>query len=344
MSAQRHSILVTGGAGYIGAHTCKALAGAGYLPIAFDNLSVGHRNFVRWGPLIEADIGETAAVIEACRTHHVSAAIHFAASALVGESVKDPGKYYRNNVAGTLSLAEGLRAASVNTIVMSSSCAVYGVPEKQPIDEQTIPNPINPYGASKLMAEQILSDYEKAHGWRWSALRYFNACGADADADIGEVRAEETHLIPRALMWIQGYIDSFSVFGTDYPTADGTAIRDYIHVSDLADAHVAALRRLQANERVGVLNLGIGRGYSVLQVLKEIERVTGVALRVNFEDRRAGDPPVLIADPRQAQARLQFAPSRSDLETIIRSAWFWHQKAHPRHQSRALSAVANSNS
>jgi UDP-arabinose 4-epimerase len=335
MSAQRHSILVTGGAGYIGAHTCKALAGAGYNPIAFDNLSVGHREFVRWGPLIEADIGQAAAVTEACRAHNIIAAIHFAASALVGESVKDPAKYYRNNVSGTLSLLEGLQAAGVKTIVMSSSCAVYGVPEEQPISEDTIPNPINPYGASKLMAERILSDYGQAHGWRWSALRYFNACGADPETEIGEARAEETHLIPRVLMWIQGHIDTISVFGTDYSTPDGTAIRDYIHVSDLAAAHVAALNRLLANDQVGILNLGTGRGYSVMQVLKEIERVTEVTLRVNFESRRPGDPPILIADPRRARERLQFSPSRSDLETIIRSAWTWHQKAHPRNYNRA---------
>jgi UDP-glucose-4-epimerase GalE len=213
---------------------------------------------------------------------------------------------------------------------MSSSCAVYGVPQRQPIDEDTALNPINAYGASKLMAEGILSDYGKAYGLRWSALRYFNACGADPEAEIGEVRARETHLIPRVMMWIQGHLESISVFGTDYPTSDGTAVRDYIHVCDLADAHVLALQRLLAGEQGGALNLGTGRGHSVKQVLTEIERITGARIRVSLEARRPGDPPTLIADPRRAKKQLGFSASRSDLKTIISTAWGWHQKAHPR--------------
>jgi UDP-glucose-4-epimerase GalE len=327
---QQLSVLVTGGAGYIGAHACKALAAAGYRPIAFDNLSIGHRDFVRWGPLVEGDIRDAAAVKAACQAHEVAAAIHFAAYALVAESVANPAAYYQNNVAGTLSLLDGLQQAGVNTIVMSSSCAIYGVPERQPIDEDTAPNPINPYGASKLMAERILSDCGKAYGLRWSALRYFNACGADPQSEIGELRARETHLIPRVMMWIQGHLESISVFGTDYPTPDGTAVRDYIHVCDLADAHVLALQRLLAGERGGALNLGTGRGHSVKQVLAEIERLTGARIRVSFEARRPGDPPTLIADPRRAREQLGVSTSRSDLETIIRTAWAWHQEAHPR--------------
>jgi UDP-arabinose 4-epimerase len=331
------SVLVTGGAGYIGAHTCKALSNSGYRPIAFDNLSLGHRDFIRWGPLVEGDIRDAAAVKSTCQAHDVIGAIHFAAYASVAESMTDPADYYQNNIAGTLSLLEGLQKAGVNTIVMSSSCAVYGVPERQPIDEDTVPNPINPYGASKLMGERILSDYGKAYGLRWSALRYFNACGADLEAEIGELRARETHLIPRVMMWIQGHLESISVFGTDYPTSDGTAVRDYIHVCDLADAHILALQRLLGGKQGGAFNLGTGRGHSVKQVLTEIERITGVKVTPTFEDRRPGDPPTLISDPRRSKERLGFSTSKSNLETIIRTAWAWHQKAHPRNETTVRS-------
>jgi len=330
MSENRPSILVTGGAGYIGAQTCKALANSGYRPVAFDNLCLGHRDFVRWGPLVEGDIRDPDAVRSACLHHDIAAVIHFAAFASVAESVSKPAEYFQNNVAGTLSLLDGLRSAGVNTIVMSSSCAVYGVPERQPIDERTAPDPINPYGASKLMGERILSDYGRAYGLRWTALRYFNACGADLDAEIGELRTEETHLIPRALMWIQGYLDDFSVFGSDYPTNDGTAVRDYIHVCDLAEAHILALRRLLDGRDSGVFNLGTGHGYSVKEVLAEIERVTGVRIEAQAGPRRPGDPPILVADPRSANEKLGFSAARSDIETIIRTAWAWHQRAHPR--------------
>ena len=326
----QRAILVTGGAGYIGAHTCKALAQAGFTPIAFDNLSLGHRQFVRWGPFVEGDIRNANAVAETCRVHGVVAAIHFAAYALVGESMANPAKYYQNNVGGTLSLLEGMRDAGVTRIVSSSSCAVYGQPEVQPITEDTRTNPINPYGMSKLVMERMLADYGQAYGLLWSAPRYFNACGADAAAEIGELRSEETHLIPRAMMSIQGHLDEFRVFGTDYPTPDGTAIRDYIHVSDLADAHVLALTRLLDGEQLGILNLGTGRGYSVKQVLDEIARTTGCKVSVIASERRPGDPPVLVADATRAARQLGFAAQRSDLPSIIRTAWAWHQKAHPR--------------
>jgi UDP-arabinose 4-epimerase len=323
-------ILVTGGAGYIGAHTCKALSSSGFLPVAFDNLTLGHRDFVRWGPLVEGDIGDASAVEEACRAHKVCAAIHFAAYASVPESVAEPQKYYQNNVVGTLRLLEGLRRAGVDTIVASSSCAVYGAPERQPIDEGTPTKPINPYGMTKLIVEGILQDYGKAYGLRWAALRYFNACGADEDQDLGEFRAAETHLIPRALMSLQGYIPDFRVYGNTFPTPDGTAIRDYIHVTDLADAHVAALKNLMATGTLGVLNLGTGQGYSVKEILAEIARITGSTIRLIPSEPRPGDPAILIADATLARERLGIRPSRSDLATIIGSAWRWHQKVHPR--------------
>jgi UDP-arabinose 4-epimerase len=325
----RGSVLVTGGAGYIGAHTCKALAQAGYLPVTYDNLSEGHRDFVRWGPFVEGDIGDTVRVAETCRANEIIATIHFAAHALVGESMLDPAKYFRNNVAATIYFLDGLRSAGVGAIVFSSSCAVYGAPKEQPINEETPTNPINPYGASKLMVERILADCGQAYGLHWAALRYFNACGADREGQIGELRKQETHLIPRAMMWLQGHLDDFRVFGTDYPTPDGTAIRDYIHVCDLADAHVLTLEKLLSDQASGIFNLGTGSGHSVKQVLAEIARITRLNMPPIAGERRPGDPPTLLADPARARNDLGFGPSASDLETIIKTAWAWHQKAHP---------------
>jgi UDP-arabinose 4-epimerase len=333
------SVLVTGGAGYIGSHTCKALARAGFTPVAFDNLSLGHRNFVRWGPLVERDIGDPSAVAEACRRHGVIAAIHFAGNTLVEESVSNPVKYYRANVAGTLALLEGLREAGVNALVFSSTCAIYGAPAEQPIAESTPTNPINPYGTSKLMVEQVLADCARAYGLRYAALRYFNACGADPDGEVGELRSPESHLIPRAMMWLQGHLDDFRVFGTDYPTPDGTAIRDYIHVCDLAQAHVLALRRLVDGWEGGALNLGTGRGASVREVLQEISRATKTELDVADGRRRAGDPPVLVADPTRASELLGFSAKQSDLTSIVRTAWAWHRKAHPLRRANSVDAV-----
>ena len=238
------AVLVAGGAGYVGAHTCKALARADFLPVVLDNLSTGHRDFVRWGPLVQADLHDTATIADTIRQHGCVAVLHFAAFALVGESVTDPAKYYDNNVTGTLSLLAGMRAAGCDALVFSSTCAIYGQPAQVPIVEDTRPDPINPYGASKLMVERILSDFRPAYGLRSIALRYFNACGADPDSEIGEMRDPETHLIPRAMMALQGHIADFAVFGSDFETPDGTPIRDYVHVADLADAHVAALRLL----------------------------------------------------------------------------------------------------
>jgi UDP-glucose 4-epimerase/UDP-arabinose 4-epimerase len=324
------AVLVVGGAGYVGAHTCKALSQAGYRPIVFDNLSTGHRNFVRWGPLVQADIADSGAVSDAISRHDCVAVLHFAACAYVGESVVDPAKYYGNNVAGTLAVLNGMRAAGCGALVFSSTCAVYGQPDCVPISELTRPDPINPYGASKLMVERIISDFRSAYGLRAIALRYFNACGADPDGELGELRNPETHLIPRAMMALQGHIEDFEIFGADFDTPDGTAIRDYIHVADLADAHVAALSSLLNGAAGGVFNLGTGHGYSVMEVLRAIEREAGESLPSPKGPRRMGDPAVLVATASRAQAELRFRPKLSDIETIVRTAWGWHRRVHPR--------------
>jgi UDP-arabinose 4-epimerase len=324
------AVLVTGGAGYIGAHTCKALAAHGLLPVTFDNLCTGHPDFVRFGPLVEGDILDTAAVAKACRQWRVTAVIHFAACAYVAESVADPAKYYRNNVVGTLSLLQAMRQAGVRDIVFSSSCAVYGEPEAVPIPETAPPNPVNPYGASKLMSERILADFGDAYGLRWIALRYFNAAGADPDGEIGERRDPEPHLIPRALMALLGQINDFQVCGTDYATPDGTAVRDYIHVADLAEAHRLAVASLGAGVANLAMNLGTGRGVSVAEVLARIGAVTGRVPPALSGPRRPGDPAMLIADPGLAMERIGFRAAHSSLDEIIRTAWAWHQNAHAR--------------
>ena len=324
------AVLVAGGAGYVGAHTCKSLARAGFLPVVLDNLSTGHRDFVRWGPLVQADLHDTSTIADTIRRHGCVAVLHFAAFALVGESVTEPAKYYENNVVGTLSLLAGMRAAGCDALVFSSTCAIYGQPAQVPIVEDTRPDPINPYGATKLMVERILSDFRPAYGLSSIALRYFNACGADPDSEIGELRDPETHLIPRAMMALQGHIADFAVFGSDFDTPDGTAIRDYVHVVDLADAHVAALRRLLSGAPGGVYNLGTGRGHSVREVLEAIQREAGEQLPDVTGPRRAGDPAVLIADPLRARSELGFDPTLSDLATIVRTAWAWHRRVHPK--------------
>ena len=324
------SVLVTGGAGYVGAHSCKALSKAGYLPVVVDDLSTGHESFVRWGPLVRADIRDEEALAQAFAAHNVCAVLHFAASAYVGESVTDPMKYYENNVGGALSLLRAMINADCRNIVFSSTCAVYGEPVTVPIREDAAQRPVNPYGASKAMVERILEDYARAYNIGVVALRYFNACGADRDGEIGELRDPETHLIPRAMMAIQGHLADFAVFGTDYATTDGTAIRDYVHVSDLADAHVACVRRVLGGGDGGNYNLGTGRGYSVKQVLDAIAAETGEELRVRKGPRRPGDPPLLVADAALARRDLNFEPRLSDLSTIVATAWVWHRRVHPR--------------
>lgn len=318
------AVLVTGGAGYIGSHTCKALAAAGYQPVVFDNLSTGHRDFVKWGPLIEGDIRDTEAVEAALRAHEAQAVMHFAALAEVGESVKDPQKYYDNNVAGTLSLMTAMVRAGCRAMVFSGSCSVYGEVEKVPIAETAPIAPINPYARTKRMIEQALEDFGAAYGMRSVTLRYFNACGADPDGELGERHDPESHLIPRAILAVLGKIDDFQVFGSDFATPDGTPIRDYIHVSDLAAAHLSALKLLLSGHQGGVFNLGTGHGHTVRQVLAAIEAEAGRKLPAITGGRRAGDPTALVADARLAQAVLGFNPTHSDLATIVRTAWAWH--------------------
>jgi len=326
----KQAVLVTGGAGYIGAHCCKALHDAGYLPVSYDNLSSGHEAFVRWGPLVVGDIADSREVAETIMVHGVAAVMHFAAFSLVGESVVDPQKYYQNNLAGTLGLLQAMRETNVLKLVFSSTGAVYGQADSKPIAEEAAGRPINPYGTTKWMIEQILVDYRRAYGLNSFSMRYFNACGADASGLIGELRNPETHLIPRALMALQGHVSDFAVFGDDYQTPDGTAVRDYIHVNDLAVAHIVALKQLLAGNAGAVLNLGTGTGYSVRQILDAVLAETGQMLPLTINPRRAGDPAALVADPSASKLVLGFEPQHSSLPEIVRSAWGWHQKAHPR--------------
>jgi UDP-arabinose 4-epimerase len=330
------SILITGGAGYIGSHCSKAVAEAGFLPIAYDNLSTGHKQFAQWGPLIVADVLDGDRVASVIREHDVLAVMHFAAFSSVGESVVDPQKYYINNVAGTLALLRGMREAGCDKLVFSSTGAVYGNAGRDPIPESAAGPTVNPYGRSKFMIEQILADYRSAYQFNSISLRYFNACGADKSGTIGELRDPETHLIPRALMALQGYVSDFAIFGDDYDTPDGTAIRDYIHVDDLAVAHIAALKLLLSGDQGGVFNLGTGVGYSIRQVLDSVKVETGETVPWVMRARRVGDPPILVADPSHAARRLGFSATRSDLSHIIRSAWAWHQKANPKLCNKAL--------
>jgi UDP-glucose-4-epimerase GalE len=321
------NVLVTGGAGYIGSHACRALSRSGFQPIVFDNLTTGHRHFVA-GELVVGDLLDKEKLARIFAEHDIAAVMHFAAASLVGESVVDPEKYYRNNVGGTLSLLEAMRQAGCKRLVFSSTGAVYGNADSKALPESFPCAPINPYGSSKLMIERMLTDYRSAYGFGAFCLRYFNAAGADAEGGIGEMRDNETHLIPRAMMAMQGHVD-FAVFGDDYDTPDGTAIRDYIHVTDLAAAHVAALRLLLDGHAGGAFNLGTGNGFSVREILGRIAAETGREVPHTVKPRRAGDPTYLVADPSAARDVLKFKPQHSDLATIIRTAWAWHQKAHP---------------
>ncbi|MGY8667457.1 UDP-glucose 4-epimerase GalE [Bradyrhizobium sp. UFLA05-109] len=327
----RPTVLVTGGAGYIGSHACRALVAAGYRPVVYDNLSTGHRSFVS-GRLVTGDLLDEATLARVFAEHEVSAVMHFAAASLVGESVADPQKYYINNVQGTLSLLNAMRNAGCHRIVFSSTGAVYGNADSKALPENFLCAPINPYGASKSMIERMLADYRTAYGFGAFCLRYFNASGADPAGGIGELRDNETHLIPRAMMALQGHVGDFAVFGDDYETPDGTAIRDYIHVTDLAAAHVAALKLLLEGHAGGSFNLGTGAGFSVRQILIAIKQETGREVPHVVKPRRQGDPTYLVADPSAARNVLGFEPRHSDLPTIIRTAWAWHQKAHPLRQ------------
>ena len=322
-STGRPCVLVTGGAGYIGSHACEALSRGGYQPIAYDNLSKGFRALVKFGPFEEGDIRDRERLLEVMRAHRPVAVMHFAALSSVGESVQEPALYYDNNVAGAICLLGAMRACGIDRLVFSSTAAVYGLPERQPITEATASAPINPYGATKLMIEQVLRDYAKAYGLNSVSLRYFNACGAHPSAGIGEMHDPETHLIPRALMAVQGRIEQLDLMGDDYPTADGTAVRDYIHVCDLADAHLAALKYLERGGETVSLNLGTGAGFSVKQIVDAVGRATGRPVPVRVAPRRAGDPPELVADPSQARRVLGFEARWTDIDAIIASAWRW---------------------
>lgn len=316
----RPAILVTGGAGYIGSHTCKQLSAAGYLPVVFDDLSRGNEKSVAWGPLVVGDIRDRKALQQAIRTYQPKAIIHFAALAYVGESVHEPAEYFSTNVSGTIAVLDAARANSIENIIFSSSCATYGVPETLPIRETSAQNPISPYGRTKLMGEQIIRDYACAYGMKYAILRYFNACGADPDGELGEWHSPETHLIPRVLMAASGIIDEIEVFGTDYDTSDGTCVRDYIHVSDLARAHLKALIHLEAGGESLSVNLGTGRGVSIKEILQAVTRMTSKSVPAVFRTRRPGDPAELYADPANALKHLGFAPELSDIDTIVRTA------------------------
>jgi UDP-arabinose 4-epimerase len=324
------AVVVTGGAGYIGSHTCKALAQVGVTPVCYDDLSRGWEEAVKWGPLETGSIHDHARLTTVIRQYHPVCIVHFAASAYVHESVQDPALYYQNNVIGTLSLLRAMSDADVNRIVFSSTCATYGIPQTVPITENTIQVPINPYGASKLMIERILKDYEAAYGLKSVILRYFNAAGADPDGEIGENHDPEPHLIPRVLMAATGDLDAIEIMGDDYSTPDGTAIRDYIHVCDLAEAHVKAVQRLISAEESLVVNLGTGRGASVREVVESAQRMTGLQIPVRIGKRRPGDPPVLVASPDRAIQELGFAPHCMDLDEIVATAWKWHCQSRSR--------------
>ena len=325
MDSKKH-ILITGGAGYIGSHTCKALAKAGYSPVVYDNLVYGHEWAVKWGPLEKGDIADRARLDKVIIKYRPAAIIHFAAYAYVGESVTDPGKYYRNNVTGSLTILEAMRDHGIDKIIFSSTCATYGMPKSIPIQENHPQNPINPYGASKLMIERMLKDFDRAHDIRSIALRYFNAAGADTDTEIGEDHNPETHLIPLALDTAAGKRPEITVFGNDYDTPDGTCIRDYIHVTDLAAAHILAFDALEHDMPSEEYNLGNGQGFSVKDVIDTTSMVTGHKIAAVIGPRRVGDPPRLVGDSRKISEKLGWNPQYSDLETIIETAWKWKLK------------------
>ena len=331
MSHGKPTILVTGGAGYIGSHTVLALKQAGYDVVILDNLVYGHQDLVEkvlQVELVVGDTGDRPLLDRLFQTHDIAAVMHFSAYAYVGESVSDPAKYYRNNVVGTLTLLEAMLAASIKKFVFSSTCATYGVPSVIPIPEDHPQNPINPYGATKLMVERILSDFSVAYNFNSVRFRYFNAAGADPHGKLGEDHNPETHLIPLVLMTALGKRESISVFGTDYPTPDGTCVRDYIHVSDLAQAHVLGLEYLLKDGESAVFNLGNGHGFSVKEVIETAEMVTGKQIKVVECDRRPGDPPALIGSGEKAREILGWHPQYSSLKDILTHAWQWHQQRH----------------
>jgi len=319
-------ILIVGGAGYIGSHINKKLSQQGYETVVFDNLSFGHTDFVKWGIFHRGDLSDIDNIREVFKKYPIDAVMHFAAFTYVGESVKDPQKYYLNNLRNTLNLLQVMLEEEVKYFVFSSTCATYGNPEEIPITESHPQNPINPYGKAKLMVEQVLADYTRAYDLNYVSLRYFNAAGADPDVEIGELHEPETHLIPLILDAATDRRGNIQIFGIDYPTPDGTCIRDYIHVMDLADAHIKALEYLQSGGESEVFNLGNGQGFSVMEVIETARKVTGRKIEVEEVDRRPGDPPVLVGSSDKAREILDWNPQYHDLSLIIETAWKWHQK------------------
>ena len=317
------NILITGGAGYIGSHTSKLLAEAGYTPIVFDNLSRGSLELIKWGEFERGDLLDSSRILEVMKKHKPLATIHFAAYAYVGESVEFPLEYYNNNFLGSLTLIDALMAEGVNKIVFSSTCATYGLPETPLISEDHPQKPINPYGWSKKMIEQVLNDYATAYGLRYGILRYFNAAGADPSGEIGEIHDPETHLIPLAIeSALTGRL--LKLFGADYDTKDGSAVRDYIHVNDLAIAHLAALERLLSDSNSFTVNLGVGKGYTVKEVIAAVKKVAGTNVKYKQCPRRLGDPPALVADPKKANTLLKWYPQFPELHEIVEHAFKWH--------------------
>jgi UDP-glucose-4-epimerase GalE len=323
-----NKILILGGAGYIGSHMCKYLAKRGYTPVVLDNLIYGHREAVKWGPFVEGSMADPALLKQIFSDRDIAAVMHFAAFCYVGESVTEPAKYYQNNVAATLTLLQAMVEEKVNHFIFSSSCATYGEPVEIPMTEGHPRNPINPYGRTKLIVEQMLEDFNKAYGLKSTCLRYFNAAGADPEGELGEDHRPETHLIPLVLQTALGQRETINIFGGDYPTRDGTCIRDYIHIEDLAQAHLLALEKLLKGEPGDQYNLGNGDGHSVKQVIEVAREVSGRDIPARVIARRPGDPAVLISSSEKAFKKLGWKPQYPDLRTIIETAWNWHS-AHP---------------
>ncbi len=317
-------ILIIGGAGYIGSHTNKIMNQNGYSTIVFDNLVFGHQEFVKWGEFVLGDLSNKEQIRRCFQNNQIDAVMHFGAYAYVGESVIKPALYYQNNVVNTLNLLDAMREHDVRYFIFSSSCATYGMPQQVPITEEHPQKPINPYGKTKLMVEQILEDYDHAYGFKHVNLRYFNAAGADPDGEIGERHEPETHLIPLVIYAAQGKRENISIFGTDYATKDGTCIRDYIHVNDLADAHIKALEYLTESNQSAAFNLGNDNGYSVREIIEQVKKVSNRDFDVREEKRRPGDPPVLVSSSTKAIDILGWKPRYADIGTVIQTAWDWH--------------------
>ncbi|NGX56100.1 MAG: UDP-glucose 4-epimerase [Candidatus Anoxychlamydiales bacterium] len=320
------NIIVTGGAGYIGSHMCKVLKEKNYHPITIDNLSTGHKESVKYGDFIQGDIKDYDLLIDTFKKYNPIGVMHFAACAIVSESMEDPKKYYSNNTSNTINLLNAMIEANIKNIIFSSTCATYGIPQFTPLTEDHPTNPISPYGQSKLMIEKILKDYSKAYSLNYAALRYFNAAGADIDLDIGEKHEMETHLIPIAIETALNVRDILNVYGCDFETKDKTAIRDYIHVLDLASAHIKALEYIQKNNKSITLNLGTENGFSVLEVVDMVEKISGKKLKIKLTNKREGDPAKLFANANLAKKLLNWELKHSSLETIVNTAYRWHQK------------------